>query len=395
MNDLNFVVVNENDNEENESDNKEKSKDRNNEQYNKMVYTNDSTKNRVNDIIRQSIQKFFGKNIIDIFDSVIITNNTELVSLDKNKKNEGNMINNILTKYLLDKKERSNVNRIYNKIQNLDQLIKLFQNNNINNKEIPLSLAENRFDILCTVLNKLLFNSYFSNSTFFNNYNNNDSNSYLDKNSNIFYNFIKAEKVLILENDKYNINFCHILNNNLSIFFCKMNEDFSKYLNKNNIYTQINNVYKDTLSMNKKQVLDDKIIWIPCFEFYKHIRTLSNNSIGTIHEYIKISNQIIKQTNKEILRINANESEKYFIKIGPEFSRDFVLDDDFIFGIINDGEILNVKIFEKDKFNDNKDNEGEDNISEEIEGEVDNKEKPYIIFLAYVKKSEFIVNNIK
>ena len=395
LNDLNFVVVNENDNEENESDNKEKSKDRNNEQYNKMVYTNDSTKNRVNDIIRQSIQKFFGKNIIDIFDSVIITNNTELVSLDKNKKNEGNMINNILTKYLLDKKERSNVNRIYNKIQNLDQLIKLFQNNNINNKEIPLSLAENRFDILCTVLNKLLFNSYFSNSTFFNNYNNNDSNSYLDKNSNIFYNFIKAEKVLILENDKYNINFCHILNNNLSIFFCKMNEDFSKYLNKNNIYTQINNVYKDTLSMNKKQVLDDKIIWIPCFEFYKHIRTLSNNSIGTIHEYIKISNQIIKQTNKEILRINANESEKYFIKIGPEFSRDFVLDDDFIFGIINDGEILNVKIFEKDKFNDNKDNEGEDNISEEIEGEVDNKEKPYIIFLAYVKKSEFIVNNIK
>jgi hypothetical protein len=357
-----------------------------------MVYTNDSTKNRVNDLIRKSIQKYLGKNIIDIFDVLLITNSAELINLDKNKKNEGNLINNVLTKYLLDKKERSDVNRLYNKIQNLDQVIKLFQNNNINNKEIPLSLAENRFDILCTALNKTLFTSYFSNHNVFNNYNSNDSNSYLDKNSNIFYNYIKAEKVLLLENDKYNIKFCHILNNNISIFFCKMNEDFSKYVNKNNIYTQINNVYKDTLSMNKKKVLDDKIIWIPCFELYKHIKTLNNNSTGTIHEYIKISNQKIIQANKELLRINANNNENCVFRIEPDLSRDFMLDDDFIFGIINNAETLNEKIFEKDKKEGNMDDEY--NIDEEIEGEEDNKDKPYILFLANVKKGDFIVNNI-
>ena len=185
LSDLNFVAINENDNEEIDDEltgKTNKFKAKNNEQHNKMVYTNDSTKNRVNDLIRKSIQKYLGKNIIDIFDALLITNNAELINLDKNKKNEGNFINNVLTKYLIDKKDKSNVNILYNKIQNLDQVIKLFQNNNINNKELPLSLAENRFDILCTAINKILFTSYFSNTTFFNNYNNNDSNSYLDKN---------------------------------------------------------------------------------------------------------------------------------------------------------------------------------------------------------------------
>ena len=395
LSDLNFVAINENDNEEIDDEltgKTNKFKAKNNEQHNKMVYTNDSTKNRVNDLIRKSIQKYLGKNIIDIFDALLITNNAELINLDKNKKNEGNFINNVLTKYLIDKKDKSNVNILYNKIQNLDQVIKLFQNNNINNKELPLSLAENRFDILCTAINKILFTSYFSNTTFFNNYNNNDSNSYLDKNSNIFYNYIKAEKVLILENDKYNIKFCHILTNNLSIFFCKMNEDFSKYIIKNNIYTQINNVYKDTLSMNKKKVFDDIIIWIPCFELYKHIKTLSNNSTGTIHEYIKISNKKINQANKELLRINANNNENCVFRIEPNLSRDFILDDDFIFGIINNAEILNEKILEKDKKDENRDDE--DNIDEEIEGEEDYKDKPYVLFLVNVKKSDFILNNV-
>ena len=399
LNDLNFVIINENDElEEERNINKDDNKEKNIEQYNKMVYANDSTKNRVNDLIRQSMQKYVGKNILDIFDLVLITNNSEFISLDKGKKSEGNLVNNILVKYLLDKKERSNVNRIYNKISNLDQLIKLFQNNNINNnKELPLSLAENRFDILCTVINKTIFNNYFSNTSFFSNYSNNGSNSFLDKNTGIFYNFIKAKKILILENEKFNIKFCHILNNNLSIFFCKINGEFNKYLNKNNIYTQINNVYKETLLLNKKHVLDNKIIWIPCFEIYKHLKTLSNNSAGTIHEYIKISNQIINQTNREFLRINANNninSENCFIKIEPDLSKDFILDNDFIFGIINNVEILNEKIFEKEKIEENKGNTDEENISEDIEGEEDNKDQPYVIFLSNIKKNDFIVNNI-
>ena len=50
------------------------------------------------------------------------------------------------------------------------------------------------------------------------------------------------------------------------------------------------------------------------------------------------------------------------------------------------------QIFEKDKKEGNMDDEY--NIDEEIEGEEDNKDKPYILFLANVKKGDFIVNNI-
>ena len=399
LKDLNFIVLKENDNgeiekKENDKNNTSNIRDINNnkDQNNKIIYTNDSMKNKVNEFIRQSIQHYIGKNIIDIFHSVLITSNSEFIGNDKNNKNEGNMINNILMKYLLDKKEKSNVNKIYNKIQNLDQLIKLFQNNNINNEELPLSLAENRFDIICTVLNKALFNNYFSNSNFFNNYSNNISVSYLDETRNIFYNFIKAEKILLLENEKYNIKFCHILNNNLGLFFCKTNKDFMKYLSKNNIYTQINNVYQNTVSMNKKEVLENKIIWIPCFEIYKHLKTSSNNSSGTIHEYVKITNQKHNKPIKEVLRINGN-NENCCIKIEPELNRDFILEDDFIFGIINNAEILKEKILEKNKKEEYKEND-DDNIDEEIEREDFNKDEPYILFLSYVKKSDFIVNNI-
>ena len=397
LNDLNFVIINENENEEIEEEDtikKDDNKDKNNDMLNKMIYTNDSTKNRVNDLVRQSILRYIGKNILDIFDLELITNSTELINLDKGKKNEVNMLNIILMRYLLDKNEKSNIQRLYNKISNLDQIIKLFQINNIdNNKELPLSLAENRFDILCTVINKISYNNYFSSSTFFNNYNNNYSNSYLDKNTGIFYNFFKVDKLLILENDKYNIKFYQILNRNLSLFFCKINDEFYKYLNKSNTYTQINNIYKDTLTANKKHVLDNKIIWVPCFEAYKHLKNLTNNSVGTVHEYIKITNQRIKQTSKEILRINASnkKNEKCFIKIEPELSKDIILDNDFIFGIINNTGILSEKIFGKVK---KKENNDEDNISEDIEGEEENKEQPYVIFLSYVKKNDFIVDNI-
>ena len=165
-----------------------------------------------------------------------------------------------------------------------------------------------------------------------------------------------------------------------------------KYLSKNNIYTQINNVYQNTVSMNKKEVLENKIIWIPCFEIYKHLKTLSNNSSGTIHEYVKITNQKHNKPIKEVLRINGN-NENCCIKIEPELNRDFILEDDFIFGIINNAEILKEKILEKNKKEEYKEND-DDNIDEEIEREDFNKDEPYILFLSYVKKSDFIVNNI-
>ena len=144
--------------------------------------------------------------------------------------------------------------------------------------------------------------------------------------------------------------------------------------------------------MHKNKVFVNKIIWIPCFEIYKHFKTLSNNSSGTIHEYIKISNKNLIKPNKELLRINGND-ENCFIKIEPELNKDFVLDNDFIFGIINNAEILKEKFLDKNKKDEYGGNE-DDNIDEEIEGEDFNKDEPYIIFLSHVKKSDFIINNI-
>ena len=381
LNDLNFIILSENENEEHEDEesrkesNKEKEK---NEICNKMVYTNDSTRNRVDDLIKEKIQRYIGKNIVDILDCVVVTNNTELISLEKGKKNEAYLMNNVIMKYLLEKKEKTNINRIYNKMSNLDQLIKIFQNNNINKKEIPLSLAENRFDIISALINKTSFTNYFSNSIFFNNYNTNNPGSYFDKNSGYSYNFIKADKILILENEKHHIKLYHILNNNMSLIFCKVSEDFEKYLSKNNIYTQINILYKEAIASNKKEVLESKIIWIPCFEMYKHLKTLSSNGFGTFHEYIKISNKIIKQLNKEPLLIkskNIMENDKY--KIMPDLSNDILFDGDFIFGIVNNADILNEKL--------NEENNGINSSNKRIE--------PYFIFLSLIKKSDFIASN--
>ena len=80
------------------------------------------------------------------------------------------------------------------------------------------------------------------------------------------------------------------------------------------------------------------------------------------------------------------------MKIKPDLDRDFILDNDFIFGIINNAEILNEKFSENNNMNENID---EESISEDIEGELNiNIKEPYIIFMSYVKKSDFIVDNL-
>ena len=301
LNDLNFVV----DNESNLDDNKDKENDNNKNVYNQMIYTNDSSKNRVNDSLRESILGYLDKNIFDIFDAMIITHNTELLSSERKKSDDSNIVNNVLMKYLLKKKERTNMNKIYNKITNLSQLIEIFQSNNINKKQIPLSLAQNRFDIICSAINKTSINTHFNNSIFFNNYNLNNPCSFYDNNTGIHYNLLKADKVLLIQNDNYYIKMYHIICNNLGLIFCKVSEDLKKYLDKDNIYIQLNNLYKELISSDKMQILKNKILWIPCFEINKHIKTISTNSVGTFHEYIKISNKIIrKKINKEPLLVN-------------------------------------------------------------------------------------------
>ena len=62
LNDLNFCIINETENEEIEEE--ENIKKKKNDDINKMVFANDSTKNRVNDDIRENIRKYIEKNIL-------------------------------------------------------------------------------------------------------------------------------------------------------------------------------------------------------------------------------------------------------------------------------------------------------------------------------------------
>ena len=385
LNDFNFTMADsdrdENDDEENSDNNKIKE-----EQENKLVYVNDSMKNSINDIIRQSSKSYLGKNIFTIFNSLLITNNLNYSSsmkLDTNRSFHHNNINNLnnfddslininVMNYLLEIKEEKNIKILYNKMSKLDQLIKAFQNNKIKKDEIPLTIAKNIFDILSCAINKKIVDNYFNNTIFFNNYNTNNPSSYLDKDSGIFYNYIKPEKIYVLKNEKYKMKFYQIINNNISLFFCSINTNALNHLNNNNIYIQMNEIYKEAFNENKKEILNDKIIWIPCFEVYNHYSCLSSNGVGTIHEYIKISNKKIKKMNYDQFKINNSNFSQ--VKIEPDTSRDILFNDDFIIGLINNSGIL----VDENKSNNNNDNKKNNNDS------------PYIAFLSYIYKNNFI-----
>ena len=391
--DLNFSIDFE-DNEEESKKNK----------LNKLIYRNDPTTNKINDMIRQTASSYLNKTIFNIFNSLLITSNSKYSFVtDINRTNKtsvnntlnksynditnnsnDNFINIISMNYLMEIKGENNINILYNKLTKLDQLIKVFQKNKIINSEIPLSIANNRFDILSCVINSTILNNYFSNSTIFNNYNTNNPISFLDKNTNIYYNFIKPEKIYVLYNDKHRIKFYHVVNNNISLFLCNMNNELLDYLNKNNIYTQMNELYKGAIEDNKKEILIDKIIWIPCFEIYNHYQCLSNNSEGVIHEYVKISNKAIKKKNKEKLKLNIQIKENKQMKIEPDTSRDILFNSDFIFGIVNNSNLGTKK--------ENKEVNNEEN--NEIKKSNDN-DSPYIIFLSYINKNDFITNAMK
>ena len=113
-------------------------------------------------------------------------------------------------------------------------------------------------------------------------------------------------------------------------------------------------------------------------EIYKHLKTFSSNEIASFHEYIKISNKIIEEVNSEPFLIKSkNNKENNLNKIVPDLNNDIFLDNDFIFGIINNIEILSDKKSDK-----------------KIESNNINNNELYIIFLGYIKKYDFIRCNI-
>jgi hypothetical protein len=302
----------------------------------------------------------------------------------------------------------SNLSNLYQRINSLSQLIKTFQLNKINKEEIPLSIAENRFDIFSCVLNNKVNETLNNSSKLTNNHSFFNSKSFLDKKTGIFYNYIKLEKIYVLKDEDDALNFYFIVNNSLSIFFIKFNnEEIKKNIFDKNIYIRINEIYKKLISNQNIEIYENRFIWIPCFNIYRHLKSIINNSHYTAHEYICISNKIITKTNNSAYNLLFNNNLKSFI-IEPQMNNDIILDNDFIIGILNNtiyfNELSNNKNDnssinkeeekklssncsneDKAKININQDNKNTKNIS--------SPKYPNIIFLNYIKRNDFINNN--
>ena len=141
----------------------------------------------------------------------------------------------------------------------------------------------------------------------------------------------------------------------------------------------MNEIYKETIKDKKFEILNYKYIWIPCFDIYQHFKCLTNNSVGTIHEYIKINN-INMDMSSNIEKLFKNKINTFQVK--PDTKTDIILKNDFCLGIVN-----NIEDFiNKDKNEKEDKNENEENNNEDF---------PYIIFLSYVDKNDFITEILK
>ena len=379
---------------------------------------------KTNEKINRAFLSFTGKNLFNIFNSLIMVDTSYLNSKDDNflRQKQNDIFNSLYINieavdYLLKLDEKTNINSVFNKVSSLDQLMKIFFQNNISTEEIPLSAAENRYNILSCLLNSNI-NSNFNNSHFFNNYNIYNSTSYLDKKTGIYYNFIKPEKIYVMFSEKFEANFYHIIYNNIALFFAQINENQkNNYFGNNNIYAQIEDIYKDLLTKQIIGELNNILIWIPCFHIYRHFKYLTNNNNFTFHEYLKVSNNIIFSKTKEQLKptniIFKNKISSF--QIEPELDKDIIFDSDFIFGIISNGDIFKTicekansikisnnseeKYYESsdiDKMNfeqytiRRKDNSSLRNIDiKQFNIEINKDDIPYVVFLNHVKESDF------
>ena len=320
--------------------------------------------------------------IISIFNLIILTNN-DINYEDINKSTENNKITNninIVTFNLLNSLlsydndysiTNNELKNIYDKVCNLDILLKYINNNNIDKNELPLCLYKDYFHINSCLLNKNILDGFKLNNDC-----NFSCNSFKLFENGAFYNYIK-NKVFSIYNKNLNINFYQIENisiKNLFLFFLEINNNIKEFLNEDNIYIQINEIYKDCLNKNNNinNIYENKKIWIPCFKIYKHYNTnkvsfCSKNNIN-VDEYIKLKNNIINNNYNNINTDDDDESDcsinsfEYLpsLIIEPDYDNDIIIKSDFIIGLI-------YKQKEKDI--------------------------PYIIFCFYINKNNFIYNN--
>ena len=411
INNLNFVEkkVHQKKN-QNESNGGEGASNDEDNQLNYLLFKN---KIQINDSIKKSMNHLFGNNLFHFFNSIILTNNeknSDILNANMDEDSDDLYINITAINNIFGSNNTSNLTNLYQRINSLSELIKTFQQNKIDKEEIPLSIAENRFDIFSCVLSTKVNETLSNSSKLTNNHSFFNSKSFLDKNTGIFYNYAKFEKIYVLNDEDDALNFYFIANNSLSIFFIKFNnEEIKKSIFDKNIYIRINEIYKKLISSQNIEIFENKFIWIPCFDIYRHLKSLINNSHYTAHEYISISNKIITKTNNTAYNLLFNNNLKSFI-IEPQMNNDIILDNDFVIGILNNASYFNELSNNK---NDNSSiNKGEEkklssNCSikpNEDKAKIeDNKNKknisspkyPNIIFLNYIKRNDFINNNKK
>ena len=397
---------------------------------NYLVYKN---QNELNDVVKNSLLSFYGNNIINFFNSILLCNADEELNnngsdiIEKEIQHENNLkyknseifINLSAIENLFQFNTENNITKLYKRISSLDELMKIFLSYKIDKSEIPLSAAENRFNIVGFILDKIINNILINSPKLINNYSFFTSDSFLDENSGIYYNFMKSNSIYELSDENLQISFYFIVNDSYGIFFIKFENQMieNEHLNKQNLYTQINGIMKELILKNKFLILKNKIIWVPCFLSYKHLKCLINNTFFTVHEYIQVSNKIIntyeRKKNEKIYELLFQNNLNSFL-IEPQINNDIIIDNNFIIGIINNAEFFNKinnnkteianinkeRIFSAfssvnkgDKTNykgNNKDTILQNKDNKKMLNNINCEEFPNILFLNYIKKSDFI-----
>ena len=402
-----------------------------------LVYKN---KNDLDDFAIKSFSSFHGNNLFNFLNLILLCNsdkevdtniyqNVEISPKDINEinnlkyKNSEIFVNMTAINSLFQSDKKTNISELYQRITSLDKLMKIFLINKIDKNEIPLSIAQNIFKILGFILDNIINSILINSSKLINNYNYFTADSFLDSNSGFYYNFMKPALIYELSDESIEINCYIIVKESFAVAFIKFEDNmiYEEILNKKNIYKQVKDIFEDLINNKNIKILKDKMIWIPCFHSYKHLKCLINNSYFTVHEYIQVTNKIIK-TNKRKRKekpyefLFKNNTKSFLIE--PEVTNDIIINNNFIIAIINKAEYFN-------KYNNNKNHTSIENkeriasgnesknkgdiannnqekkelISENKENKQENKEEnkksnseefPNIIFLNYIRKSDFL-----
>ena len=298
------------------------------------------------------------KKVFSMSNSMIITNGSQnyLNSIKIKKGNEDDKYINLVTYNFLISENNPNsiISNLYSKVSKLNDLIKYFSNNNLNIKLIPISIAENTYNIKSCILNQ----SILKNLNLFN------SNKFsFQMENNIYYNYIQPPFTIYINSSK-NYSFYQISNDNISLIIFEINNDLKD--NLNNIYIQINELYKETLNENNKIIKDNCLLWIPCFEKNEHLKTnkitfsnLNNNLI--VDEYIRISNKKIIKDSKNEINHSGDIKKIPTLEIIPDNENDIIIKNNFMIGLVNQAIKQN-----------------------------ENSDFPYIIFVSEIKKDNLI-----